>query len=732
MSDKDLFEESGIIPTLAIGVGMGGVSVVKEFISFVEKNGIIDNYRFVAIDSNIDDLNRIIEFAPNTSKIAITDHQYDVMNLKKNCPYLHKWVVMQKGGALQERVYGRFLLDLHKEEITRTITAHIHDLSNLWKEKEGGGEKRGHIAIWIIHSLGGGTGSGSFPALAIYLQKIVKEILGNKGITPHIYGVGILPSGTNITDISTATFTKRYFANSFAALEEVKVLAAASDVAPVTLKLPFHGEPIQVTERPFERYFLFGIDEELTTKLRKEKGEMVDDYLSHANKIIVTMMFALPQYPKGLENLWKDVPSPFASFGESELNIPIRLVKYLAGENDLLGPVIDENESVKAELRKLVIDAMKEFLRNLNESFLEDRALAVFQEYRLLGLAYFVGKLQNQINKLQINIQSEYEEELDTWWETLRSESWSCDQIERAGVVGLEEKHNLIVELFNSRIEELVRKLDSLLVSPLKKPDLRERKEKIEKILHDLEVLKVKTLKVRTLKQYVDTKIGEKLSLQNRDSKEKILGVASIVTFARKKDAYRQNVLKKRLGLSGSGRVLNPALSEDIMNSVSLVRDINVAHMKSLADYFQTLKFSQKDVDKIIKNRIEQSRDRHLSVAIGSGGEILTNPREELFILCNMLHESALGDNIAFASMKVVKIPSQTYNDEKVEFIDYTLNLSIEDVKEYNIRKAEYVQNKLKEKTDIAGPIGTIFAYPEWFPKDPLVQEVYLDIGSES
>lgn len=62
---------------------------------------------------------------------------------------------MQKGGALQERVYGRFLLDLHKEEITRTITAHIHDLSNLWKEKEGGGEKRGHIAIWIIHSLGG-------------------------------------------------------------------------------------------------------------------------------------------------------------------------------------------------------------------------------------------------------------------------------------------------------------------------------------------------------------------------------------------------------------------------------------------------------------------------------------------------------------------------------------------------------------------------------------------------
>ncbi len=66
-----------------------------------------------------------------------------------------------------------------------------------------------------------------------------------------------------------------------------------------------------MTERPFERYFLFGIDEERTTKLRKDKEAVVDDYLSHANKIIVHMMFTLPQFPKGLENLWKDVPGPF-------------------------------------------------------------------------------------------------------------------------------------------------------------------------------------------------------------------------------------------------------------------------------------------------------------------------------------------------------------------------------------------------------------------------------------
>ena len=86
-----------VVPTLAIGVGMGGVSVIKEFIDFVKINNVLDDYRFIAIDSNIDDLNKIIGNAPNTSKIEITDHSYNVNNLRENCPYLHNWVITQKG-----------------------------------------------------------------------------------------------------------------------------------------------------------------------------------------------------------------------------------------------------------------------------------------------------------------------------------------------------------------------------------------------------------------------------------------------------------------------------------------------------------------------------------------------------------------------------------------------------------------------------------------------------------
>ena len=331
-------------------------------------------------------------------------------------------------------------MDLHKDEINRTVTTHIRSLVDLWKNTEGGGEQRANIAIWIVHSLGGGTGSGSFPALAVYVQKIVKEILEHRGISSHIYGVGILPSGTNITDLSSATFTKRYFANSFAALEEVRVLASASEISPVILYPPFNSEEIKITKRPFERYFLFGIDEELTTRLRAEGGEIVDDYLSHANKIIVNMMYTLPQFPKGLENLWNEYPVPYVAFGESELNVPIELVKQLASKNDLLGVDIEEDKEKKSRLNQNADDTMQEFLRNMSEENLENRFLGVFYEHRLIGLSYYAGKVQNLMNIHQIDVQTDYESYIDEWWGKLENESWSCKQIAQYQSSTIEEE----------------------------------------------------------------------------------------------------------------------------------------------------------------------------------------------------------------------------------------------------------------------------------------------------
>ena len=142
------------------------------------------------------------------------------------------------------------------------------------------------MMIWVIHSLGGGTGSGAFPSLIVQINQLADDVFlkGNSGITPHICCVGILPSGSNIADISFAEYDKRYLANSYAALAELNKLA----YPPKGLKLqPFglnknHRSEILIEKRPFERYFLFGIDEEKTSKLKDDAALEVMDYVRTA------------------------------------------------------------------------------------------------------------------------------------------------------------------------------------------------------------------------------------------------------------------------------------------------------------------------------------------------------------------------------------------------------------------------------------------------------------------
>ena len=109
------------------------------------------------------------------------------------------------------------------------------------------------------------------------------------------------------------------------------------------------------------------------------------------------------------------------------------------------------------------------------------------------------------------------------------------------------------------------------------------------------------------------------------------------------------------------------------------------------------LGFLQEDIDKVLNNRINQACDRHLTVAFGTGGKIISN-RNEIWILCNEQNENAIATNNNLAPMKVEKITNADYDMEKCVFIDFTLNLSIEDIREYSSRKEEYNNGNLKEK----------------------------------
>ena len=289
----------GNVPVLGIGAGMAGIRVIESYAEILKDAGELDNCRFIAIDSSRADLKSQIKPDHNIMPVEITEQNLDIDALKENCPYLYEGAERKGEGALRDRVYGRFLFDINRNKVEQAITDSMKAILNEWTRKGKKGDQIGNCAIWIVHSLGGGTGSGTFPSVIINVHKLAKEILVNGGINPHIYCVGILPSATNIADITYAKFDKRYLANSFSALTELKMLGDPKGLkyipySPLSSSI---NTEIILNSRPFERYFIFGIDEELTSDLNEDDAEVVEEYLSSSNKVIANMMYTLPKYP---------------------------------------------------------------------------------------------------------------------------------------------------------------------------------------------------------------------------------------------------------------------------------------------------------------------------------------------------------------------------------------------------------------------------------------------------
>ena len=151
-----------VVPTLVIGIGMGGIRVVQTLAEFVEEKGEQGNYRFIAIDSNKDDLQSKIK--SHNIVMAPIGEKYDIKNMISACHYLYEDMEEKGVGAMRDRIYARFLLDLNMSDVKGKIEAALKDLKDEWSGEKSG-EKKGQAIIWLVHTLGGGTGSGTFPSL---------------------------------------------------------------------------------------------------------------------------------------------------------------------------------------------------------------------------------------------------------------------------------------------------------------------------------------------------------------------------------------------------------------------------------------------------------------------------------------------------------------------------------------------------------------------------------------
>ena len=393
-------------------------------------------------------------------------------------------------------------------------------------------------------------------------------------------------------------------------------------------------------ERPFNRYFLFGIDEDMVGRLKDEEAEAVDEYLTSSNKIIMNVMYAVPKYPKGLENLWKPVKSPFIAFGESELIVPIEEIKRVAEENDRLGKPVDEEikKKLKDELRLVANTAVED----LNEGFLEEKCNAILSTYKLRGLSYFIGKLQNEFNKKTTAAQTDFEGTIEDIWGELEGEEWAKDKIGTSEGLNAGDKYEKIVDMLNDRIGDIENTIASWIAPHLiLEKRFNKEKERHDNTLNELSEKKDILEKLKMLKSHIDSNLCKSLRKEIRHEKD---GVSEVTAHIRKLELELEKMHEK-LSEEGWVRVVKLGVKEEKANNLTVIgKEINVANVESVPDFIKIFDIKDEKVEKLIKNRIEQADDISIRVGIAAREEREREaPSKELFILCHKDNKPTLG-----------------------------------------------------------------------------------------
>lgn len=702
---------------------MGGIKVIQTLADMARENGDLEYYRFIAIDSSEKDLKEKIKDKSDISTVAITEAQYEISEFIQRCPYLPEGSKPKGIGAVRDRAYARFLLDINMRDVNQAVTGALNQLSDLWQKQIGTGTPE--ILIWIVHTLGGGTGSGTFPTLTVTVSELAESILGTRGINAYMFCVGILPSASDIQNISYANFDKKFLANSYAALTELEMLAYPENLSLQRFD-PFGGQSeIPIRKRPFNRYFLFGLNEDRISTMKEDEAEEVEEYLKSSNQIIASMMYTIPHYPFGLENLWHDVISPFVAFGESELLVPLEEMKAIADENDRLGKPLDADDEKKlTQQARMLVDMC---VASGNEGMLETACKAVLPNHGLRGLQYFAGKLQNEFVKEENARRTAFEDEVSALWEELENTEWAEEEIRNSSHITTPTlRYEKIIEMFADRIEANQEKIDSPWPRPFQKKQLKKKNEEMTDVSRRLEEQKDLLDRFQALLNYINT--GLCRTLQDTIGQDSN-GVAAVVAWIRSRE-NRLEAQKRRVTDSGWGRVVKLGVPENAIDSLSLTREINVSNVSTEPAFVSTFGIDRERLTALVSNRIAQSASSALKIAIGPAAT--DHGREqvskEIFMACNDKDEPLLADNEhLFTTYKNTKITPEKFENGKYIFVNFLLGLQLEDIRDYTYRKREYETGQLSRTTGTEH-IGTIFAHPEWFPDDKNVQAVFPNL----
>ncbi len=252
----------------SVVIGLGGIGsdiCVKAESMIPVKAPDRDRVRFVAIDTDINslmDLRRkgfqgtIIQISDNISVgLCVENQRTEIDEWYPDNPMFNTKPMTE--GAGQMRAISRLALHTAvKEGRLSPLYRLIDELRQVSKEPS-----VQSIRFYVISSLSGGTGSGIFLPLAMYLERYVKSLFGD--FDSICKGFFILPSA--MKDLTDTFLEKRSLdANSYAAIKELSAFLEQGDKQDagheLTIELAREGEVVTAPYKSagYEYCYLFG------------------------------------------------------------------------------------------------------------------------------------------------------------------------------------------------------------------------------------------------------------------------------------------------------------------------------------------------------------------------------------------------------------------------------------------------------------------------------------------
>ena len=362
-------------PTVIIGVGQAGIRVMSKIDEVVKQNDDENRFEYIAIDSDPDMLDSTPE---GTTKVPLQYSEVSKNTDVEHYPYLTEDMNIGGTGAERQRPVGRYKLDSRGdwgyedtlETLQKEIGAHHREYeTNL-------DVKSASFNIIHIHSLGGGTGSGTFPLMMAMLSEIKSQLESSDDVF-YLAGVGVVPKVTFPPELDVPPGESDYYPNAYAALRDLETLTGLHGEEETFLPVyapTFEGGAFHVTDYeeetnnydlstvPFDDYWLVGVEED------KISGYIMSDASDEScremkNQTIARSIHGISKKQDSTVH-WASNESFTGTFSQAEISVPHDDVEEFVNlkekrnnaqerQHDEIPREISDTESRIDELREL-------------------------------------------------------------------------------------------------------------------------------------------------------------------------------------------------------------------------------------------------------------------------------------------------------------------------------------------------------------------------------------------